>query len=313
MPRKPLASVKIARQVTAGKQMGVTVSVIDRISRNITRAVHDRVEGVFRKLDQSQMSRGPALSLIPPPEDRGGGLGTTTYAEWCYIIGVFQTMIFQNLPRRPLRMLDVGCGAGRMYLSVRPYLTAEDSYLGIDVNAEFVARCKRLYPADNVEFLHTAASNAYYAAGVDGGPRRWPMADGAHNLITALSVWTHLREEDWRFYLHEVSRVLAPGGRAIISFFITDELYKPDQKSDRTSKFYRQPENKWIFDASAYGSKHWTYPSWAEVPEVAIAVDIDTFNKEVADAGLNIVQYLPGSWKDQPGYYFQDVVVFEKP
>jgi SAM-dependent methyltransferase len=289
------------------------VGVIERFGSKLARTMQDPIERLFRSVEHGQMSRGAVLDHVPLPADRTGGLGTTTYAEWCYTIGIFQSLIFHNLPKRPVRMLDVGCGAGRLYLAAKPYLTGDDRYLGIDVNPEFVARCRRLYPAANVEFRHTEASNGYYAAGVELGPKPWPLADGAHNLVTALSVWTHLREEDWRFYLREVSRVLAPGGRAIISFFITDDLYRPEAKSSRTSDFYPQPENKWIFDTSAYGSKHWTCPSWASVPEVAIAVDKQTFDAEVAAAGLTVDRYLPGQWKDQPGFFFQDVVVFAKP
>ena len=137
------------------------------------------------------------------------------------------------------------------------------------------------------------------------------MKDASHNLITAVSVWTHLREEDWRFYLKEVGRVLQPGGRAILTFFILDELYRPELKGPKHSRFYPQPENKWIFDASA-GSDNWRYPSWADVPEAAIAVDEAAFEPAVEASGLKVVQYLPGSWKDQPGFFFQDVVVFER-
>ena len=127
-----------------------------------------------------------------------------------------------------------------------------------------------------------------------------------------MSVWTHLREEDWRFYLNEVGRVLAVGGRAIITFFVLDELYRPEAKRNINSAFYPQLEDKWIFDKPAYESKDWVYPKWADVPEVAIAVPQPVFKQAVEAAGLKIVQYLPGQWKDQPGFFFQDVVVFEK-
>lgn len=258
------------------------------------------------------MSRGAVLDHIPLPEDRGGGLGTTTYSEWCYTIGIFQSLLFQNFPQRPIRMLDVGCGVGRLYLAVKPYLTPDDSYQGIDVGKSFIEICKRNYEADNVRFQYTEASNGYYAKDSSGGPRPWPFEDGSFNFVTALSVWTHLREEDWTFYLKEVGRMLQPGGRAVISFFILDDLYRPERKSARTSAFYPQPENKWIFDAPAYDSEHWKYPSWADVPEVATGVPKDIFDKIVGEAGLKTVRYLPGQWKDQPGFFFQDVAIFER-
>jgi SAM-dependent methyltransferase len=286
--------------------------MLSRIMQRAARSVYPPTEGFFRWLENDLMSRGAVLPLIPPPSKRGGGLGTVTYGEWCYTVGIMQTLIFQNLPKRPVRMLDVGCGVGRLYLAAKPYLTDGDSYLGIDVGKDFIDICNGHYAGLGASFQHTEASNGYYAKDTGGGPVSWPIEDGAHNLVTALSVWTHLREEDWRFYLNEVGRVLAPGGRAIISFFVLDDLYRPDMKTGRTSKFYPQPENKWIFDARAYGSEDWVYPSWADVPEVATGVPKHRFDEAVSDAGLKVAQYMPGQWKDQPGFFFQDVVVFEK-
>lgn len=288
------------------------MSIVSKIGRKAARTVSGPLEKAFRAAERGQMSRGAVLDHIPFPSDRTGGLGTTTYAEWCYTIGIFQSLIFQHLPARPVRMLDVGCGTGRLYLSAKPYLTADDSYLGIDVENVSIEACRRLYPEQNVAFLHTPASNGYYAKGVTGGPKIWPLADQSHNLITALSVWTHLREEDWVFYLNEVGRVLQPGGKAIISFFILDDLYHPEKKSPQLSKFYPQPENKWIFDAPVYDSAHWKCPSWVAVPEVATGVPKAIFDDAVRDAGLVLEHYYPGQWKDQPGFFFQDVAIFRK-
>lgn len=286
--------------------------MLSRIMQRAARSMYAPTEGVFRWLESGLMSRGAVLPLIPPPSKRGGGLGTTTYGEWCYTVGIFQSLLFQNLPARPVRMLDVGCGVGRLYLAAKPYLTDGDTYLGIDVGKGFIDICNDHYDQPGVSFRHTEASNGYYAKDVRGEPVAWPIEDGAHNLVTALSVWTHLREEDWRFYLNEVGRVLSPGGRAIISFFILDDLYRPETKTAKISKFYPQPESKWIFDAPAYDSADWVYPSWADVPEVATGVPHDKFAQAVAEAGLKVSRYMPGQWKDQPGFFFQDVVVFEK-
>lgn len=288
------------------------MSLIKRIGRGVARRAYGPVERVYRYIERPQLSRGAVLVAIPPSSRRGGDLGTTTYGEWCYTIGIFQSLFFQNFPQRPIRMLDVGCGVGRLYLAAKPYLSPDDSYMGIDVGADFIEISKSQYREPNVSFLHTRASNGYYASDVTGGPVAWPIADGAHNFVTALSVWTHLREEDWRFYLREVGRVLARDGTAVISFFILDDLYHPEKKTSRPSRFYPQAENKWIFDAPAYGSKHWTYPKWANVPEVAIAVPKSVFDDEVAAAGMEIVHYYPGQWKDQPGFFFQDVVILKK-
>jgi SAM-dependent methyltransferase len=278
---------------------------MNRLKNRLSRILYGPIEHILRYVERDLMTRSAILDSIPKYENRGGGLGTTTYAEWCHTIGLMQTLIFENLPQRPVRMLDVGCGVGRLYLAAKTYLTEIDSYVGLDVGASFIEICRRQYKAPNVSFVHTDSNNPYYARDAVERRQPWPMADHSFNLITALSVWTHLNEDDWRFYLGEVARVLSPGGRAIISFFILPN------KSSRISSVYLQPENKFVFDTSAYGSTHWTYPHWAEVPEAAIGIDDTAFEREVAAAGLRVIKAYPGQWKDQPGFFFQDIMIFE--
>ena len=284
-----------------------------RLVRRFNYIVYRYLEIYFRVLEREEFSRGGVLTLIPKFSDRQGGLGTTTYGEWCYILGVFKSIIFFQLSKeRPVLMLDVGCGVGRMYLAARIHLTDSDHYTGIDVNERVIEICKKQFTQPNVSILHFDASNAAYSDKKLEPPKPWPLSDGRYNLITALSVWTHLREEDWIFYLHEVRRTLTPDGVAIISFFVLDARYDEIclQKSERISRFYPQKENRWIFDQSAYSSEEWLCPGWATVPESAIGVRKSAFDREVLNAGLVISKYYSGSWKDQPGLFFQDIVVF---
>ena len=281
------------------------------IARGALRRVHPVAERVFRSVERTRFSRGSVLFDIPPAEDREGGLGTVTYGEWCYTIGMFQTLIFSQIQQRPIRMLDVGCGTGRLFLAAKSYLTEEDQFVGLDVNKQSIEVCQKRYRSDNVRFIHHDSDNPYYANGA-GERHAWQLEDDSQTLVTALSVWTHLSEPDWRFYLNEVARVLAPGGRAIISFFVLDDLYKPETKTANISRFYPQPEKKWIFDTPAYDSTHWFYPSWAPVPEVAIAVNETQFRQALDQAGLRLESFYPGQWKDQPGFFFQDVAVLSK-
>jgi SAM-dependent methyltransferase len=288
--------------------------MMGRIVNRLSRTALGGVEKIYRMLEKTQLSRGGTLALIPPSNDRLGGLGTTTYGEWCYTLGFFQSLIFKHLPDRPIKMLDVGCGVGRLFLAVRPYFVGSDHYTGLDIGEDFIKICQERYAQEPCDFLHVAASNPYYADHLQDVQLPWPVADGSFNLVTGLSVWTHLNEQDWRFYLAEVGRKLAVGGRAIITFFILDDLYEAtlNGRTDKISRFYPQPENKWIFDKPAYDSTDWYYPGWASVPEVAIGVRRSAFDRGVADAGLKVVEYFPGSWKEQPGLFFQDIVVFEK-
>jgi SAM-dependent methyltransferase len=289
--------------------------LMNRLVKRLDSVACRVLEPIYRSIEERSYSRGGSLTFIPRFSDRAGGLGTTTYGEWSYTIGLFQSLIFQNLPAdRPIRMLDVGCGTGRVYLATLPYLTADDRYTGLDVNEKFLAICRKQYPDPRVDWYHLDTKNSFYAKGVKQSQAPWDFKDKSFNLVTAVSVWTHFSEDDWIYYLNEVSRVLKPGGRAIITFFILDEEYTKSlpKRNDDISKFYPQPKSKWIFDMPAYGSSDFLHPKNVSVPEVAIGVRESRFKVAVDEAGLVVKDYRPGCWKEQPGYIFQDVVVFER-
>ncbi|MUL47843.1 class I SAM-dependent methyltransferase [Mycobacterium sp. CBMA293] len=272
-------------------------------------------EKLLRLLQGGQMSRTTTLNMIPPPAEREGGLGTTAYSEWCYTVGFLQSLIFQTLPEeRPLRVLDIGCGSGRLYLATRPYLQPDDTYTGLDVGKSLIDICRARYTDPNVTFVHLDASNPYYTTHHGDKKLPWPFKDDAFNFMTALSVWTHLSEEDFTFYLKELGRTLAPGGKALVSFFVMDDSYEETLpgRTDAQSVYYPQPASMWIFDQSAYGSKNFFHPRWAEVPEAAIGVTKAAFDDAVVDAGLKVARYFPGCWKERRGLFFQDFVVFER-
>ena len=289
------------------------MSLVSRVTKRARSELHAAIERTFRPLESRMLSRGPNLRMIPKAKDRRGG--TTTYAEWGYTIGFFQPLIFQNLPtKRPLKILDVGSGVGRIAIACEPYLSPGDQYVGLDVMRADVEFCCRHFGEDKrFSFIHFDHANGYYAPDQTGSRQRWPLEDGMFDLVTAISVWTHLLEDDARFYLRELARVLKPGGRALVTFFVMDALYSATllSRSDRTSRYYPQPESNWIF-GHRVSETDWYHPAWAQAPEEATAMTDRAFKSLIVESGLQMTAFYPGSWKEQPGLFFQDVAIFEK-
>lgn len=102
------------------------------------------------------------------------------------------------------RIVDVGCGAGRLTAQLRPYPTLR--YLGLDVVPELLDYCRRKMARPDFR-LELGQGN------------RIPLADGEADFVTFFSVFTHLLHEESYAYLEQAHRVLAPGGRVIFSFF----------------------------------------------------------------------------------------------
>jgi hypothetical protein len=107
---------------------------------------------------------------------------------------------------------------------------------------------------------------------------------------------------------------LKDGGKAIITFFLLDDLYESSlsKRSKEKGKYHFTSKDRWIFDKSAYDSEAWFCPKWAKVPESAIGVSNDGFDRLIAETELELIKHYPGNWKEIPGVYFQDVLIFQK-
>jgi SAM-dependent methyltransferase len=271
------------------------------------------LDWLYLPLDRSYICRTRNIRRLPDLARRKGG--RRSYAEWAYTVGVFQTLLFETLDKRDgVEMLDVGCGTGFMAIAAEPFLGPNGRYVGIDVMKGDIDYCRKRYRSPGFEFIHFDINNPEYAPTQQRQRTPWPLDGGAFDLVTASSVWTHLNEDDALFYMAEVARVLKPGGKALITFFLMDELYQSGlgARSHALSRYHETPQDMWVFDQPAYGSRDWFCPTWARVPESAIGVTTDGFNRLVTSSGLGTVRHYQGTWKETPGPYFQDVVVFKK-
>jgi SAM-dependent methyltransferase len=100
---------------------------------------------------------------------------------------------------RMKRVLDAGCGMG--YGSAELSRVAA-SVVGLDISGEAVASARECYALPRVTFLQGSCASL-------------PFRAASFDLVVAFEVIEHLKE--WREFLAEARRVLAPGGQCLIS------------------------------------------------------------------------------------------------
>lgn len=281
--------------------------------KKILKLIYNLLDTIYLNLDIPLVKGENSLRLLPSFNNRKGG--KISYAEWAHDIGIFKTLILQNtINCESPEILDIGCGRGFLAISSAFLVKEKGTYTGIDINKNAIEFCKKHYKNENMSFIYLNHHNPYYNDVNSVLPEPWPIDDNSKDLLTALSVWTHLNEQHAKFYMNEVGRVLKTNGKAIITFFCLDGHYENmlSQSSVSFGKYYKALPNPPVFSEDAYGSSNWKYPKWAGVPEEVIAVTIDGLKVLLKNAGLRITEEYPGKWKEIPGLYLQDIFILEK-
>ncbi len=123
------------------------------------------------------------------------------------------------------RVLDIGCGIGRLAIPLTSYLQG-GTYDGLDIVPSGIEWCNehiaRTYP--NFTFTLADIFNKDYnpAGRLAASDYRFPYQDESFDLVLLISVFTHMLPQDLERYVSEISRVLRPGGRCWASVYLVN-------------------------------------------------------------------------------------------
>jgi SAM-dependent methyltransferase len=113
----------------------------------------------------------------------------------------------------------------------------------------------------------------------------FPFADQRFDFIFLASVFTHMLPDAVEHYLHEISRLLAPGGTCVASFFLLNDETRVGVETGRSFM---------SFDVE--------HPSGlcrlhdASVPEAAVAVEEPFVRRVCEQAGLTVRDLRRDRW-----------------
>lgn len=203
------------------------------------------------------------------------------------------------------RLLDIGCGIGRIAIPLTKYLGEKGSYEGFDVVKMGIDWCQSKitpkYP--NFKFKHIPLRNDLYNLETEEGAdsMQFPYGDSEFDFIVLTSVFTHMQQKEVENYLKEISRVLKPNGTCFATFFVIDEKSEQHLQTTKEPFFTHKYDTYYLHDD--------------KVKDANIAYKIDFLEKTLAKNNLQLANRYDGWWaKDSKEglYNFQDICIIKK-
>ena len=174
----------------------------------------------FRLGDLYDQVGGKRMQMIPPKRMIFVGPGDFQNIGNHF----FQIFVNHGGLKKTDKVLDVGCGIGRMAIPLTRYLDESATYEGFDIVPEGIGWCrKNITPRfKNFQFVKADIYNKNYNPGgrLRATEFRFPYDDKQFDFVFLTSVFTHMIPEEIEHYFSEISRVLKQNGTCLITFFL---------------------------------------------------------------------------------------------
>jgi len=122
--------------------------------------------------------------------------------------GGMSKKIRQIYPESLGRVLDFGCGHGRLYTALKPF----DYYVGVDISHKFLTIFRNQYPLVPLVLIENF---------------KIPLMSNDFDTVLCYSVFTHMHANHMDLILAEFRRVLKPNGRVLVSIFELEVVGAP--------------------------------------------------------------------------------------
>jgi SAM-dependent methyltransferase len=203
------------------------------------------------------------------------------------------------------RVLDVGCGVGRMAATLATYLSPAGSYEGFDVVPSGIEWCQaNITPRHtNFQFRTVDIFNKTYnpRGRVRAEEFEFPYPSDSFDFVFMTSVFTHMMSDAVERYLRETVRVLRRGRRALITWFILNPESKALMHDGRSRMSFLHARGVLsVMDE--------------RLPEMNVAFDESFVRDAYSRARLRISEPICwGGWCGRQDHLsYQDVVIGEK-
>jgi SAM-dependent methyltransferase len=188
-----------------------------------------------------------------------------------------------NLDRNG-RLLDVGCGTGRLAAAAADKIRAYD---GFDVHSDYLNHCRRHY-SGNYQHLDVQHDEYNPNGSIEPTVARFPYGDSSFDVVAAVALYNHFHTDWLLHYLAETARVLKPGGCTLFTCLLLNGFSH--------AKIPTLPR--------PYNLPHRTPASWhssAERPLLNVAHPEMMVRRKCLEVGLRIMEPIAyGQWAHGP-------------
>ena len=203
------------------------------------------------------------------------------------------------------RVLDIGCGCGLLELAIEDHVK-NGRVVGVDIYRPSIAWATRRITSrsPHITFDHADIHH----------PEYWPsgrlsveayfktLNETGFDIVVAKSLFTHMLDDELPFYLSEIAHRLAPGGKALTTFFLLNAEQGELGRQGRNAIEFHRPESD-----APYAFRR------RSAPAAAVAYDEAFIDTLLAQAGLVCSTRLYGTWSGrQSGLNFQDILVVQR-
>jgi SAM-dependent methyltransferase len=255
---------------------------VSRLTRPARRLLRPLRAALRDERDRVRLSRATGCP-IPPRSLRARVHGSSDVHEFLAVgercaADVAAAIDRSGLERDRLRVLDFGCGCGRVlrWLVRDPRLELH----GTDVDADAVAWVRRRLP--------------HVRAGVNERHPPLEAQAAAFDVVYAVSVLTHLDEDDAAQWLEEWRRIVRPGGIVVASVHGPDAFpLAPHHRDElRRRGFLFAADDRW----------RGTFPGWYQT-----AVHTSEYVRKQFGRWFEVVEHVDRGLNDH-----QDLVVLRR-
>jgi len=203
------------------------------------------------------------------------------------------------------RVLEIGCGIGRMAIPLTGYLNRNGRYEGMDISKTCIDWCREnITPKHpNFHFVHADLFNKSYNPNgkYQASQYRFPYDDQSFDFIFLTSVFTHMLPADMDHYFSEIHRLLKAGGRTLTTYF----LLNPESR-----QLIRDKKARWELK---FNFGHYRVEN-INVPEAIVAYDESFIRHLYEKHGFQLMEPVHyGAWCGRQTWLSgQDIVLATK-